>query len=59
MPWCPAKTGTLTHTLLSLSQLLGFPIQLLGLVMLPYLGVRWFVDGKKASADIGDATVRG
>lgn len=40
----------------ALNILLGFPIQLLGLVMLPYLGVRWFVDGKKASADIGDAT---
>eukprot|EP00775_Hariotina_reticulata_P005588 gene5588-5826_t len=39
-----------------LNILLGFPVQLLGLLALPYLGVRWVVDGKDASKDIEDAT---
>lgn len=30
---------------LPLPQLLGFPIQLLGLLLLPYLGIRYFVVG--------------
>jgi hypothetical protein len=46
-------------TLRKHTQILGFPIQLLGLLMLPYLGVRWFVDGESAGKDIEAATVRG
>jgi hypothetical protein len=37
---------------------LGFPVQLVGLLTLPYLGVRWFVDGNDASKDIEAAAVR-
>lgn len=40
-------------------QLLGFPIQLLGLVMLPYLVVRYYVDGADLAKDAGDAVVCG
>lgn len=32
-------------------QLLGFPIQLLGLLTLPYLGVRYYVDKTGKPAD--------
>ena len=32
-------------------QLLGFPIQLLGLLTLPYLGVRYYVDKTSKPAD--------
>jgi hypothetical protein len=39
-------------------QVLGFPVQLVGLLTLPYLGVRWFVDGGDASKDIEAAAVR-
>lgn len=35
--------------------LLGFPVQLVGLLALPYLGVRWFVDGQSAGKDIEEA----
>lgn len=42
---------------LSLLQLLGFPVQLVGLLALPYLGVRWFVDGQSAGKDIEEAVV--
>jgi len=35
--------------------LLGFPIQLLGVVMLPVLGVRYLVNGKSVAADASDA----
>lgn len=38
-------------------QLLGFPIQLLGLVMLPYLVVRYYVDGADLAKDAGEAVV--
>jgi hypothetical protein len=40
-----------------LLQLLGFPVQLVGLLALPYLGVRWFVDGQSAGKDIEEAVV--
>jgi hypothetical protein len=40
------------------AQVLGFPVQLVGLLTLPYLGVRWFVDGGDASKDIEAAAVR-
>lgn len=40
-------------------QVLGFPVQLVGLLALPYLGVRWLVDGNDASKDIEAAAVRG
>lgn len=36
----------------ALDVVLGFPVQLVGLLTLPYLGVRWFVDGGDASKDI-------
>eukprot|EP00882_Tetradesmus_deserticola_P020496 GHRQ01022144.1.p4 GENE.GHRQ01022144.1~~GHRQ01022144.1.p4 ORF type:complete len:102 (-),score=25.41 GHRQ01022144.1:350-655(-) len=39
-------------------QVLGFPVQLVGLLTLPYLGVRWLVDGKDASGDLEAAAVR-
>lgn len=39
-------------------QVLGFPVQLVGLLTLPYLIVRWYVDGKDASKDIEEAAVR-
>jgi hypothetical protein len=39
------------------AQILGFPVQLVGLLALPYLGVRWFVDGKSAGKDIEEAVV--
>lgn len=39
------------------AQILGFPVQLVGLLALPYLGVRWFVDGKSAGQDIEEAVV--
>lgn len=39
----------------ALNVLLGFPVQLLGLLVMPYLGVRWFVDGQSAGKDIEDA----
>lgn len=38
-------------------QLLGFPVQLIGLLALPYLGVRWFVDGEDAGKDIEEYAV--
>jgi ABC-type uncharacterized transport system permease subunit len=38
--------------------LLGFPLQLLGIAMAPYLGVRYLMDGKDVKEDIGDAFVR-
>ena len=38
-------------------QILGFPVQLVGLLTLPYLGVRWFVDGQSAGKDIEEAVV--
>lgn len=41
-----------------LLQLLGFPIQLLGLIMLPYLVVRYYVDGADLAKDAGEAVVR-
>lgn len=41
----------------STHQILGFPVQLVGLLTLPYLGVRWFVDGKSAGKDVEDAVV--
>lgn len=47
-----------TVVCLSHPQLLGFPVQLLGLLVMPYLGVRWFVDGQSAGKDIEDAAVR-
>lgn len=37
--------------------LLGFPIQLLGLIMTPYLGVRYLVDKKDFVEDTGKAFV--
>lgn len=67
MPAClPAfATSTNSHgatapivVCLSHPQLLGFPVQLLGLLVMPYLGVRWFVDGQSAGKDIEDAAVR-
>lgn len=39
------------------AQILGFPVQLIGLLALPYLGVRWFVDGQSAGKDIEEAVV--
>eukprot|EP00882_Tetradesmus_deserticola_P001354 GHRQ01001466.1.p2 GENE.GHRQ01001466.1~~GHRQ01001466.1.p2 ORF type:complete len:143 (+),score=42.68 GHRQ01001466.1:2131-2559(+) len=36
----------------ALDIVLGFPVQLVGLLTLPYLGVRWLVDGKDASGDL-------
>jgi hypothetical protein len=39
-------------------QLLGFPIQLLGLVLTPYLAVKYVVDKGNASADLSSAVVR-
>jgi hypothetical protein len=38
---------------------LGFPVQLVGLLTLPYLVVRWYVDGNDASKDIEAAAVSG
>lgn len=38
--------------------LLGFPIQLLGLAVLPVLGVRYFVDNKDVGKDVEDVTQR-
>lgn len=38
-------------------QLLGWPIQLLGLLALPVAVVRYGLDGKDWSADAGDAVV--
>lgn len=32
--------------------LLGFPVQLLGLVLLPYLGVRYLADGGDVAKDV-------
>ena len=32
--------------------LLGFPVQLLGLFMLPYLGLRYLVDGGDVNKDV-------
>jgi hypothetical protein len=40
-----------------LHQVLGFPVQLVGLLTLPYLAVRWYVDGNDASKDIEAAAV--
>lgn len=39
----------------ALDVILGFPVQLVGLLALPYLCVRWFVDGVSAGKDIEDA----
>ncbi|WIA11371.1 hypothetical protein OEZ85_011492 [Tetradesmus obliquus] len=36
----------------ALDVVLGFPVQLVGLLTLPYLAVRWYVDGNDASKDI-------
>lgn len=41
------------------TQLLGFPIQMLGLFMLPYLGVRYGVEGKDFVKDASEAVVCG
>jgi hypothetical protein len=38
------------------SQLLGFPIQLVGLLALPYFGLRYFVDGVDFSKDLDTYT---
>lgn len=38
--------------------LLGFPIQLLGLLMLPYLGIKYFVEGDDYTKDAETALVR-
>lgn len=38
--------------------LLGFPLQLLGVLMAPYLGVRYLMDGKDIKDDVGTAIVR-
>ena len=38
-------------------QLLGFPIQLVGLLSLPYLGVRYLADGKDFQDDFKTAAV--
>eukprot|EP00873_Tetraselmis_striata_P034303 jgi/Tetstr1/454567/TSEL_041462.t1 len=35
--------------------LLGFPLQLLGVLMAPYLGVRYLMDGKDIKDDVGTA----
>lgn len=39
--------------------MLGFPVQLVGLLTLPYLVVRWYVDGNDAAKDLEDAAVSG
>ncbi|KAI8462887.1 MAG: hypothetical protein J3K34DRAFT_475724, partial [Monoraphidium minutum] len=36
----------------ALDVLLGFPVQLVGLLLLPYLGVRYLVDGGDVSKDV-------
>jgi hypothetical protein len=38
--------------------LLGFPIQLVGVLLLPYLGVKYLVNGDDILADTGKAVVR-
>ncbi len=38
-------------------QLLGFPIQLVGLLSLPYLGVRYLAEGADFQSDIKTAAV--
>lgn len=38
-------------------QILGFPVQLVGLLTLPYLIVRWTLDGQSAGKDIEGAVV--
>lgn len=38
-------------------QLLGFPVQLIGLLALPYLGIRWYVDGQDAGKDLEEYAV--
>jgi hypothetical protein len=48
---------TSSRLFLRFLQILGFPVQLVGLVTLPYLGVRWFVDGQSAGKDIEEAVV--
>lgn len=40
-----------------LNFLLGFPIQLLGLALLPYFGVKYFVEKDSIKGDAGDAFV--
>ena len=50
---------TTTEVLSPYIQLLGFPIQLLGLLTLPYLGVRYYVDKtSKPADDFSSAAVR-
>jgi hypothetical protein len=39
-------------------QLLGFPIQLLGLAVTPYLAVKYVVDKGNVGADVSSAAVR-
>ena len=51
-----ANMGRLIHLPL-LNFLLGFPIQLLGLVLLPYLSVKYFVEGDNISKDASKALV--
>ena len=41
-----------------LNFILGFPVQLLGLLMLPYLGVRYLVDNESPSKDVGEAVTK-
>lgn len=40
-----------------LNFLLGFPIQLLGLALLPYFGVKYLVEKDSIKSDAGDAFV--
>lgn len=40
----------------ALDVLLGFPVQLIGLLLLPYFGLRYFVDGGSVTKDIENYT---
>eukprot|EP00877_Chromochloris_zofingiensis_P008242 jgi/Chrzof1/3671/Cz13g04150.t1 len=41
-----------------LNYLLGFPVQLFGLLLLPYYGIRWFVDGGDFNKDLESYTAK-
>ena len=74
IPYLPCRSNTAVQMVWSLRctasaaateglsphiQVLGFPIQLLGLLTLPYLGVRYYVDKtSKPADDFSSAAVR-
>ena len=53
----PERPGVPLFPPCALAQLLGFPIQVLGLLVLPWLGVRYLVDKKDFGSEVSSTAV--